>query len=262
MRVSAVALAASLAGCFATVTAPPAGSRPTEQAQEFVYRDQTWRMDSHADLFNGNDFRARRRAIFENYVANSAEGQRRAKEAGSTVAADVWHTLTPEEQTTFLAITSGLATIEHPANKNTLLDWIDLLEEIRGLRQEPDGSVQGSHVYRLYAKLTKAAATLIAGGRADFVNTVTKKRLDFGGLGSTHDDYCASGKFELQRPTQNHPHLQFNLTSTSCCADIDIDYIRPPLPAHFRPDNSNVLIAAHLNTFAKQYIRPGFGLKP
>ena len=253
-------LTAAVTVAFTAVLSLGSASRavqPADPPEEFVYRGQTWSMEGYSSLFAGDALRDRRRAIFEKYLASAAEGQRRAKAAGTTVPSAVWKQLTPEEKTTFLAITKGMGTLQHPASKNTLIDWIDSLEEIRGLRKESNGSVEGSHVYRLYAKLTRAATDIVMKGEAEFVNSFTTKRLDFGGLGSTHDDFCTSAKFERQRPTDNHPHVQFNITSSSCCADIDIDYIRPPLPGHFQPDNSNVLAGSNVKTFAKQVLASG-----
>ena len=217
-------------------------------------------MDDYRTLFTGTSQKGERQRLFENYVMHSPEGQARAKALakGAATPEQVWSTLTVEEQTTFLAVTAALGALEDLPG-SSLLKWIDRLEEIHGEAQFPKGPrFPNDRAFRLYGRLTPAAARQLESGQSRFRNTCTQRVFDYGGGSLNHDDFCLKFQrpFVTDRKTDNFPNLQFNFTEPSCCVDIDLDYDRVQ---HMSRDNSNVLARNHTrNRFLREYCDPGF----
>jgi hypothetical protein len=226
-------------------------------SEKFKYRGQKYVLDSYKDLFGNNPEGQSRRMLFEKYLLQSDEGKRRAIKSSSRKGEAVWRTLTPEEKTTFLAITAALESLQAESGIN-LLEWVESLEEIHGENNFSDQRrFDNNEAFRIYTRLKPAAVAHITQGTGQFKNICTKRSFGYDGLGSRHPDFCRPDhKFEHQRSTDNHPHLHFNFTESSGCVDIDIDYERGLL--HLTRDNSNVLADEHWRTFKKQYCDPGF----
>ncbi|PYV86385.1 MAG: hypothetical protein DMG05_19835 [Acidobacteria bacterium] len=234
-----------------------AGVTYTQASEKLKYKGRKYVLESYKDLFGNRPVGQSRRMLFEKYLQQSDEGKLRAARCSTRKAEAVWHTLTPEEKTTFLAITAALGSIENEAGIN-LLEWVESLEEVHGENKFSDGRrFDNNEAFRIYTKLQPAAVSHIAQGKGQFRSICTKRSFGYDGLGTRHPDFCRpQHKFEHQRSVDNFPHLHFNFTESSGCVDIDIDYERGLL--HLTRDNSNVLADEHWRTFNKQYCDPGF----
>jgi hypothetical protein len=228
---------------------------------EFEYGEEEYVLDRYPDLFAGSQLGNSRRALFEEYLANSVEGRERSQRAGTSEGEKVWATLTVEEATTFLAVTAAMANLEVENGVN-LMQWIDSLEEIHGENALLSGErYKNDQAFRILVKLTPDAISHIEDGKGHFNNLCKSEQVGYDGLGSTHPDYCRPDeRFDKERKTDNHPNLQFNFSVGPRCADIDIDYRRGF--THLTLDNSNVLASKQVLDFEKEYCDPGFQLKP
>jgi hypothetical protein len=223
---------------------------------KFKYRGRKVAFESFKDLFSEQGVGPIRRVIFEGYLQGSEEGRQRVEKCHSPKAEVVWRTLTIEEKSTFLAITEALSALEVEAA--SLLQWIESLEEIHGETRFPDGRrFMNNEAFRIYVKVTPAGIAHLVQRTGKFKNLCTKRSFGYDGLGSRHPDVCRPDKkSDNQRSTDNYPHLHFNLTPSTRCVDVDIDYDSGLL--HLTRDNSNVLAGNHLRIFEKEYCEPGF----
>lgn len=257
MSISRISLTKWILSLLAWLLLSQGGVTETRASEKFKYKGRKYVLESYKDLFGNNPVGQSRRLLFERYLQQSDEGKLRAARCSTRKAEVVWRTLTPEEKTTFLAITAALGSLQAESGIN-LLEWVTSLEEIHGENMFSDGRrFDNNEAFRIYTKLQAAAVAHIAQGKGQFKNICSKRSFGYDGLGTRHPDFCRpQHKFEHQRSTDNYPHLHFNFTESSGCVDIDIDYERGLL--HLTRDNSNVLADEHLRTFKKQYCDPGF----
>ena len=239
-----------------------------QEGLEFVYRGDRYVMDPFPVLFGQSPLGKTRKALFDDYLKNSAEGQARVKAAKSTDPEKVWAALHIEEQTTFLAVTAATSALTTEQGTN-VLSWLTKLDQIHGsIKPFTGGEYDNNQAYRLYVRLNDSGKAHVLAGSGSFTNACAKRSFDYGGAGSVHPDFCRlPQKFDDENKTDNAPNLQFNVTNATGCADVDLDYDGDHLINHFKKDNSNVLAHndngaspqhAHLQAFSKQYCDPGF----
>jgi hypothetical protein len=239
---------------------------PGQSDVSFEYRGEKYLMSPYTVLFNNSPLGQARTNLFVEYLKASPEGMARVKKAASGDPAAVWATLDAEEKTTFLAVTAAASHLVSERSGSTL-SWFERLEQIHGSTKPAGGTYPNNQAFRLYIRLSQTGiAHLKAGG--EFTNTCTKKKVKYGGMGSKHPDFCNPGKkFQRQRPTNNSPRLQINVTDASGCADVDLDYDYDN-DEHLTKDNSNVLgshpdrdpaeYPPHPKIFVEQYCDLGF----
>jgi hypothetical protein len=232
--------------------------------QPFQYRGDDYLMDPFSTLFGSTPVGLARKALFDGYLQNSAEGRQRVSHAHSSDPATVWATLDVEERTTFLVVTASSQILTTDQN-DKVLAWFVSLDQIHGSTKPfVGGEYDNNEAFRVYAHLIPRATAHVLASAGTFTNARTTKTFGYGGAGSRHPDFCRlPTKFDDEGKTDNAPNLQFNVTSGTNCADVDLDYDSGP--EHFTKDNSNVLAHAnanfhtpHLKAFAKQYGDPGF----
>jgi hypothetical protein len=239
---------------------------PGQSDESFEYRGEKYLMSPYTVLFDSSPLGQSRTKLFMEYLTASPEGMARGKNAGTGDPAAVWATLDAEEKTTFLAVTAAASHLLSERS-GSILSWFERLEQIHGSTKPAGGAYPNNQAFRLYIRLSQTGiAHLKAGG--EFTNTCTKKNVKYGGIGSRHPDFCNPGKkFQRQRPTNNSPRLQINVTDASGCADVDLDYDYDN-DEHLTKDNSNVLgshpdkdaaeYPSHPKIFVDQYCDLGF----
>lgn len=242
---------------FVSVLATSATGETATSPVDFTYKNTVhYEMDPYRVLFGRDPLGRARARLFEGYLSSSVEGMTRGSRA--PVA---WQALSIEEKTTFLSITAALHSLAAESGED-LLDWVVSLREIHGEYsvlnpgRYPDGKA-----FRLYVVLSKTALEHIqAGSSGTFYNTCSGTSFSYRRpTGWAHEDFCAPGRFDKHRKTNNHPNIQFNVSWDTGCADIDIDYRRGL--THFTRDNSNVLASGHTLKFLEEYCDPGFRVK-
>ena len=257
-------MAVTLLLCAACSTAQ---NVPASLTERFVYDGRTYELDGYAALFDAStSLGSARQRLFAAYLMTSPEGQARSQAAGSTDPAVVWSRLAVEEKSTFVAITAALSCVEVDGGSSRFLDWLASLDEIHGDARFGGGTLSNSEAFRLYARLTQAGLALLRQQAGTFRNTCNNEVYAYGGLGSTHVDYCATSKlFDSDAKFDDSPGvqgIQFNFNdSRSDCADIDIDY---SVFCHLTRGNSNVLdncgTGKHITRFVSEY-GDGSGLR-
>jgi hypothetical protein len=246
---------------LAALLTQPFPARSTTADITFTYRGDTYVMDAFSTLFANTTLGNARRTLFETYLTSTPEGKKRVTDAGTADPEKVWAKLHVEEQTTFLAVTAGAGMLT-ARDGTTMLSYITTLDEIHGGVAPGGADYANNEAFRIYVRLSQSGVDRLQDDEERFSNGCTQKQFGYGGTGSTHPDFCLLPKdFEFDVKTDNHPNIQFNLTPSTRCADVDLDYDTGF--QHFTKDNSNVLAdpalaSAHVPKFIKQYCDPGF----
>jgi hypothetical protein len=270
---SPIVLLAAALGCAACALLSGACARTSNRdggaPERFSYEGRTYELDGYHTLFDSSSpLGQARAALFTKYLADSNEGRARREAAGSNDPAIVWGKLAVEEKSAFVAITAALACVAVDNGVSRFINWIGSLDEIHGDERFGGGPLSNSEAFRLYVRLTGTGLDLLRREAGAFHNTCIGEGYDYGGLGSTHGDFCdvplqfdSSAKFD---DSQGPRGIQFNFNDErSDCADIDVDY---SVACHVTRGNSNVLDdclgakANHINRLVAEY-GTGSGLR-
>jgi hypothetical protein len=237
----------------ATVFVCAAGLWPLAEAQTgapFTYQGQTFVMDDFAVLFDTSLLGRERTRLFTAYLSNSQEGKARVAKAGSSDAQIVWKSMTVDERATFLSVTKALDVLQPIKGP---LSWLDRIEEIHGDKSFATGREwDPNQAFRLWARMTPDGIAAVR-KQIPLRNACKNQPASWNGDSVNHPDFCASGGFEFDRKTDKDPlpNVQFNITTASACADIDLDYERGL--AHFSRSNSDVLAGDHSVKFRNKF---------
>jgi hypothetical protein len=243
MKARFAVVVAACAAClwpFAEAQAPP----------PFTYRGQTFVMDDFAILFDMSPLGRERTRLFTGYLGNSTEGKARVAKAGSPSPEAVWKTMTVDERATFLSITKALDVLQPTSGP---LKWLDRVEEIHGDRSFTTGREWDSDkAFRLWARMTTAGIDAVR-REVPLRNMCRQSPETWNGDTLNHPDFCGTGGFEFDRKTDKNPlpNVQFNITTKTACADIDLDYEGGL--AHLGRSNSDVLDSDHSVKFRDKF---------